>query len=209
MKSTTIRAGGALVIAAMTAACVKTGVTTGPDEPRKVEPTTSAEACAPFVQAGTKVTLTMQDLVGTETSEPGQVFRATVDSDLASPGGEVIVPKGSIVRGHVARVHRGGTPLLALDFDTIQTPSGEAPLQAKVSRAETVKSKGLAQVADPYLTSSGTLMYPTDVVVYPKGPTPTPLPYAYYYVTTQEISVQPGAGLTIQLTRAIMPPRTS
>lgn len=207
MKSTTIRAAGGLVMAAMAAGCAKKGVVTGPDEPGKVVHLTSAEACAPFVQAGTKVTLTMQNGVGTDTSEPGQIFRATVDRDLSSPGGVVVVPRGSIVQGHVARVKRGGTPVLALDFDTVQTGAGEAALQAKLKGAETVKSKGLAQVYDPYLTTYGPSSYATGVV-YSSGPTPIPLPYEYYSVPTREIGVPAGGTITIELTRAIVPPRT-
>lgn len=206
MKSTTMQISAALGIAAAAAGCAKAGVTTGPAEPRKVEPLRSVEAAGPFVQAGTKVTLTMQDAIATETSREGDVFLASVDRDLASPSGEVVVPKGSTVRGHVARVRRGAKPALALELDTVHTEGGEASIQAKVLRADTVRSKGTAQVYDPYLTSYDRFSYPTNVVVYPSGPEPTPLAFSYYTVPTKEVGVPAGATITIELTRAILPP---
>jgi hypothetical protein len=75
------------------------------------------------VEAGTSLAVRLVDGLDSETAQPGQTFRATLDSPLAVDG-EVVIPEGYDVQGHVVEVQSAGKfqgrSVLALQLDRIQ-----------------------------------------------------------------------------------------
>jgi uncharacterized protein YbjQ (UPF0145 family) len=75
------------------------------------------------VESGTSLAVRLVDSVDSETAQPGQTFHATLDSPLAVDG-EVVVPAGYDVQGHVVQAQSAGKfqgrSVLALQLDRIQ-----------------------------------------------------------------------------------------
>ena len=93
-----------------------------------VAPVVAAPAAPPTpvrvtVQSGTTLSVRLVDEIDSETAQPGQTFRATLDSPLAVDG-EVVVPEGYDVQGHVVDVKSAGKfagrSSLDLQLDRIQ-----------------------------------------------------------------------------------------
>jgi len=75
------------------------------------------------VQPGTTLSVRLVDSLSSETATPGQTFRATLDAPLAVDG-DVVVPEGYDVQGHVVDVKSAGKfagkSMLSLQLDRIQ-----------------------------------------------------------------------------------------
>lgn len=101
------------------------------------------------VAAGTRLPVEFLDGVSSRSSQAGDSFRARVTEDIAV-GEVVVIPAGSIVKGSVTEAvplkKIGGSARLALEFNRLELPSGEAvPIAAAFSRAgksETAKDAG-------------------------------------------------------------------
>ena len=82
-----------------------------PPPPRKVT-----------VPSGTSVAIRLLDPIDSETAQPGQTFRATLDAPLPTDG-DVAVPSGYDVKGHVVDVKSAGKfagqSLLVLELDSV------------------------------------------------------------------------------------------
>ena len=78
------------------------------------------------VEAGTSLAVRLVDSLDSETAQQGQTFKATLDSPLAVDG-EVVIPEGYDVQGHVTEVQSAGKfegrSVLALQLDRIQVGS--------------------------------------------------------------------------------------
>ncbi len=90
-----------------------------------------------LVPAGSTFEVEFLNGLSSETSEVGQGFEARAVGDL-TVGSEVAVPAGSTISGRVTEVRRGrkvgGRSLLALAFEELRLPSGEAfPIQAALA----------------------------------------------------------------------------
>jgi len=59
------------------------------------------------IPSGTTMAIRLVDSINSETSQPGQTFRATLDSPLASEG-DVALPSGYDVQGHIVDVKSAG-----------------------------------------------------------------------------------------------------
>ena len=59
------------------------------------------------IPSGTTMAVRLVDAINSETAQPGETFRATLDSPLSSEG-DVAIPSGYAVQGHVAEVKRAG-----------------------------------------------------------------------------------------------------
>jgi hypothetical protein len=74
------------------------------------------------VESGTSLAVRLVEGIDSETAQQGQTFKATLDSPLAVDG-EVVVPAGYDVEGHVVQVQSAGKfqgrSLLALQLDRI------------------------------------------------------------------------------------------
>ncbi len=84
---------------------------TPPPPPRKVT-----------VPSGTSMAIRLLDPIDSEKAQPGQTFRATLDTPLPSDG-DVAVPSGYDVKGHIVDVKSAGKfagqSLLVLELDSI------------------------------------------------------------------------------------------
>ena len=73
-------------------------------------PTTPPPPPAPkkvTIPSGTTMAIRLVDAIDTETSQPGQTFRATLDSPL-SVEGDIVLPSGYDVQGHIVDVKSAG-----------------------------------------------------------------------------------------------------
>lgn len=92
-----------------------------------------------YVPAGTPVTVSLAQALGSEFSRPGETFTATLSSPLYAGGG-TLAPAGSQVQGTVVSVEpagRGGKPgSMDLRLVNVITPSGKMiPLSASIDQA--------------------------------------------------------------------------
>lgn len=99
------------------------------------------------VPAGAQIDLNLNDTLSSRSSAPGDRFTATVTQSVHAPDGRVLIPRGSVVYGHVATVDReqglGGTSELRLDFDRLQLPDGQtAHLDAGLSGVQQPNGAG-------------------------------------------------------------------
>jgi len=71
-------------------------------------PKPSAATPAPvLIPAGTTITVRLQQNLSSSTAAPGQSFEAVLEQPLVS-GDRVVVPAGTLVKGHVVSAHRSG-----------------------------------------------------------------------------------------------------
>lgn len=91
------------------------------------------------VESGTSLAVRLVDSIDSETAQQGQTFKATLDSPLAVDG-EVVVPAGYDVEGHVVEVQSAGKfqghSVLALQLDRIQVGSKHYTVSSSEYRRE-------------------------------------------------------------------------
>jgi hypothetical protein len=84
------------------------------------------------IESGTFATIRLVDAINSDTAQPGESFRATLDSPLSS-NGEVAIPAGYTVEGHVVDVKSAGKfagqSLLVLQLDRLSVGSKSYILQ--------------------------------------------------------------------------------
>lgn len=121
-----------------------------PEQPvreERPEPVTSPVTSIATVPAGTQMRVEFLESLSSQTSEPGDIFRARVASDVTDDGGEVVIPAGSEVVGVVGEAvplrKVGGQAKLTLRFTDLVLPSGNTvPIHASFvgeGRSETRK----------------------------------------------------------------------
>src|SRR5262245_13027008 len=99
------------------------------------------DAVKPTVQKtvppGTLLQLELVDSVSSQGSAPGDSVQARVVDDIRVDG-QVVIPANSQVSGRVVSARGlkkiGGRALLSLEFTSVETASGEAPIRAAWSR---------------------------------------------------------------------------
>lgn len=116
-----------------------------PEEPERepVRPVTTVAT----VPSGTVMRVEFLESLSSQTSEPGDIFRARVASDVTAEGGQVVIPAGSEVVGVVGEAvplrKVGGQAKLTLRFTDLVLPSGSTvPIHASFvgeGRSETRK----------------------------------------------------------------------
>jgi type IV secretory pathway VirB10-like protein len=122
-----------------------------PEEPAR-EPEPEREPVRPAttvatVPSGTVMRVEFLESLSSQTSEPGDIFRARVSSDVTADGGQVVIPAGSEVVGVVGEAvplrKVGGQAKLTLKFTDLVLPSGSTvPIHASFvgeGRSETRK----------------------------------------------------------------------
>ena len=111
-------------------------VTEAPAQPAVNVAETAAQAPEPVIErialtvsSGTLFDIEILDPLSSETSVVGDRFRARLVGDMLADG-EVAVPAGSVIHGLVTEVRPakkiGGQAMLAVDFDTLELPSGDS-----------------------------------------------------------------------------------
>jgi hypothetical protein len=87
------------------------------------------------VPAGTTVWLSLDQTLDARNAVPGQPFTATVQSEIRSPNGELLIPRGARVEGRVADVRPaiGDQPAaIRLVLDGLNMADTRMPLQAQI-----------------------------------------------------------------------------
>jgi len=105
-------------------------------------PPTPASPPAPkkvTIPSGTTMAIRLVDAINSETAQPGQTFRATLDSPLATEG-DVAIPSGYDVQGHVVDVKSAGKfagkSELVLQLDRISVGGKSYSIQTDQYRRE-------------------------------------------------------------------------
>jgi hypothetical protein len=129
-----------LLAAAVTVAAAQE-VQPSPDTPVESAPSPSAPATPEAqpvprkvtIPSGTTLAIRLVDSIDSETAQPGQAFRATLDSPLTVDG-DTAIPSGYSVEGHIVDVKSAGKfagqSLLVLQLDRIAVGSKSYNLQA-------------------------------------------------------------------------------
>ena len=91
------------------------------------------------VPSGTTMAIRLVDAISSETAQPGQTFRATLDSPLSTEG-DVAIPSGYDVQGHVVDVKSAGKfagkSELVLQLDRISVGGKSYSIQTDQYRRE-------------------------------------------------------------------------
>ena len=91
------------------------------------------------IDSGTTLAVRLVDGLDSETAQPGETFRATLDSPLASEG-EIAIPAGYNVEGHVVDVKSAGKfagqSLLVLQLDRVLVTGKSYSLQTNQYRRQ-------------------------------------------------------------------------
>jgi hypothetical protein len=113
-----------------------------PSAPTPTVPSTPPPPPAPkkvTVPSGTTMAIRLVDAINSETAQPGETFRATLDSPLASEG-DVAIPSGYDVQGHVVDVKSAGKfagkSELVLQLDRISVGGKSYSIQTDQYRRE-------------------------------------------------------------------------
>lgn len=116
--------------------------------------------------AGSVVTVTLDQPVGTKTSKVGDTFSATVSDPIVASNGQTVVPAGTKVYGKVTGLqdsnNAGQKAAIRLDFERININGVERPFEAKITatqlqtqgedtRNETLKKAGIGAAAGAVL----------------------------------------------------------
>jgi hypothetical protein len=88
--------------------------------------------------AGTLLKVSFQSLLDARLTQLGEPVIATMVEDLAGLRGQILIPRGSVLRGRVDQVTRpsyfGEAGVLSVQFDHVVLPSGlQQPLDLRVS----------------------------------------------------------------------------
>lgn len=159
-----------------------------------------------YVPAGTSFTVAFQQPISTETSSEGERVTAVVTHELRAADGTVVVPAWSVLRGSVAEVDSGTTPILKIAFSTLETTRGPAELDAKIEGADTTMLPGRNEIYDPSVAEYDALLYGAPIGDPPTVSVGAPMAYGYYDVNAGEIRVPRGGNLRLELTRPIVLP---
>jgi hypothetical protein len=110
--------------------------------PAPAAPSTPPAPPAPkkvTIPSGTTMAIRLVDAIDSETAQPGQTFRATLDSPLSSEG-EAAIPSGYDVQGHVVDVKSAGKfagkSELVLQLDRITVGGKSYSIQTDQYRRE-------------------------------------------------------------------------
>jgi hypothetical protein len=114
-------------------------------EPAQPAPASAAAPAPPpapkrvTIPSGTTLAIRLVDELDSETAQPGQTFKATLDSSL-SVDGEVVIPAGHDVQGHVIDVKSAGKfagkSELSLQLDRISVGNRSYNIQTDQYRRE-------------------------------------------------------------------------
>lgn len=115
------------------------GATTMPQPSANAPASATPAAAANLVPAGTVLHLRLQNALSTSSSQANEPFAATVTQPVQSSSGQVLIPQGSVVLGHVGQVHAAsglsGESTMQLKFEQIRLPGGHTTqLRATVAK---------------------------------------------------------------------------
>lgn len=93
--------------------------------------------------AGAIFAVTLNNTISTQSNTAGDAFTATLQEPIMDTEGNVLVPAGATVHGHITRVSHSGdvtkTATINLAFDRVTWGNRSAPLDASVYEVHTEK----------------------------------------------------------------------
>jgi hypothetical protein len=114
--------------------------TYSPPEVERTFPSTEATRELRALEVGRTLELSVEGELSTERSVPGDVFYATVRDDVLGSAGEVLLPIGTVLKGHVVESRPSASseeaPVLSLEFESVTVGGAARPLKATVVDAE-------------------------------------------------------------------------
>src|SRR5512147_1551581 len=157
----------AIVAAAFAAsACARSAtVQSGGEVAPAPQPTTNLPTSTGEVPNGSTLQVRLNETLGTSQSKVGDPFTATVSTPLSTSSGQVVVPEGAVVHGHVTGLHAssnaGDQAAIRLDFDSLSVNGRSYPFDAKITatnlqtkgdtKNETLKKAGIGAAAGAVL----------------------------------------------------------
>ncbi len=116
------------------------------------QPVASTQAPAELtIPAGTPITVRMQESVSSASAMPGERFEAVIDEPVAV-GGQIVLPVGAAVTGHVTvarrsgRLHHPGELGLTLDSVTIEQQQVPLATSNVIARGASHKKRNLGWI---------------------------------------------------------------
>lgn len=115
--------------------------------PAPAEPATPPQPL--IVPAGTALTVTLTDELGSKSSQPGQTFNGTLGKDVVVDG-QTLIPAGAAVAGTVVNArpygHLAGEATLVLKLTTVNVNNiDQAIVTASRSFGSKIKGKGVGK----------------------------------------------------------------
>ena len=201
-----------VVIAFVAGGCYSTVSSTSPRRVRDVDP---ARVQGPYVPAGARFSVRLNNDIDTMRSATGQPFTGVVEVALTGPNGQVVVPAGAAIRGHLASTGSAISPSVRLDFESVDTVNGPAAIEARVKA-----SNYQAYLGPPMFVPAPSYGYSSawgygyagpgfpfgGYGVAPYGGGPYYGGDLYTPIQPREVRLPQGARLELQLTRPILPP---
>jgi hypothetical protein len=176
------------------------------ETPSETEPVQDAPPSGPFVPAGATLDVELLDELGTDVSTPGQPIHALVRDDVTAGDGTIVVERGAILYGTVARVGTTPVPYLELELGPLRTARGDAAVSTKLRGAKKV-SLGEPGVYDPDSSAYDAVFS----AAYPPGPSGYAAPGEsvlyrdYYDEDARTLHLPPGAVLVLELRKPLVP----
>jgi hypothetical protein len=125
-----------VLAAASLAACAKTKVQSAPGTLAAVTPATSR-----MLPVGSELMVRTNSKLSQKNSHVGEEFSATVRENLVAQNGQIAVPEGAMVYGHITGFreapHAGDPSVIKLDFDRLVVNGRSRPFDASVTKVET------------------------------------------------------------------------
>lgn len=115
----------------------------------RVESAASASVVTPAdsraLPPGVEIELALDEPIGTRSSHVEDEFNATVQHAVLTQDGQVAVPAGAKVVGHVSALHRGGVgrpPVIRLEFDRLAFGGRSYAFEARIARTDAPAARG-------------------------------------------------------------------
>jgi Glycine zipper 2TM domain len=123
------------------------------EEPREeilVEPRKAPAPARAMVPAGTNVFVTTETALSTKTSQVGDPVAARTAENI-NVNGQVVIPAGALVEGHVTVIETAGNPgetaYIDMAFDRVRLSNGDwLPIQAALAGKAGEEVKGSANI---------------------------------------------------------------
>lgn len=164
----------------------------------------SASNDGPQVAEGTEFRVRLNQGLSSQHSYAGEPFTAIVETPLRSTNGEVLVPKGALLRGEVVDANVSPADL-TLRFSTIETDEGRARVEANVRASEQKLYRVRTTAFKPSNSEAySVLLPPSREGVSPGMAQPA---NAYFGPTTlTELALPRGSSMQLVLTQPLLAP---
>jgi len=146
-----------LTVASVVAACARTHVSSAGGDIAAVTPATGR-----MLPVGSELEVRTNSKLSGKHNNVGDQFAMTVRDKLVAKNGEIAVPEGATIYGHITALkeapHAGDPSLIKLDFDRIVVNGRSHPFNAHVVKVstpsasnETLKKAGIGAAAGAVL----------------------------------------------------------